>query len=369
MSRTDPTVCFVVPTRDRPDDLGRTLAGVGRLDVRGEVLVIDNGSRTPPLVPRSLPNGLDVSLDLLAFNEGAASRNRVIGRTDADWVVMLDDDSHPVGGGLLDALRGAPDHAGAVSADIRLPNAGTREMGGLPEVFIGCGVAIRREVFERLGGYDASFGYYAEEYDLSARLLLDGYSVRFDPRFRVEHFKSLGGRDMGLIVERLVRNNAWVMQRYAPEPERRAQIRETRRRCRSIAEREGALAGYARGLIELRRTIGVQARRAMPRALFDRFTGLAAAREALRRAHDESAFASACVVEPGKNAWCVERALDELGVRRVERDDAEAWVIGTMSPGPMLDTADRLGGGGTGRRVIAPWVGAGTRQAPHAEAV
>lgn len=354
MNLPRPSVCFVIPTRDRPEELASTLDALGTVDVDGHVIVIDNGSQHSPLVAGTLRNGMAVDLECLPFNEGAGARNRVIGRTDADWIVMLDDDSYPVDDGFVDALADAPEEVSVVSADVRLPNAGTREMGGLPEVFVGCGAAIRREVFEALGGYDASFGYYAEEYDFAARVLLDGGSVRFDPRFRVDHMKSPAGRDMNVIVERLMRNNGWVMQRYAPENQRCEQLRETRRRCRAIARREDALYGYGRGLVGLRASVNAQPRRAMSAALFDRFTGLAAAREALRAAYDQRSFDTAAIVDMGKNAWCVSRAIEELGVSIVDEHDAEALVIGTMSPGPMLDAAERWACQ-DGGRVIAPW--------------
>lgn len=365
MTERRTTVCFVVPTRDRPDDLARTLGGIGRLGVSGvgaEVFVVDNGSERTPLVPGVLANGVGVRLECLSFNDGAASRNRVIGRTDADWVVMLDDDSHPIDAGLFDALAQAPAGVHAVSADITLCD-GRRETGGLPEVFIGCGVALRRAVFESLGGYDATMGYYAEEYDLAARVLLGGGSVAFDPRFRVEHRRAVAGRDMDLIVERLVRNNGWVMQRYAPAGVRRACLRSDRRRGREIAGREGAMAGYGRGLVELRRTVHAQERRPMGPALFDRFTGMAHARAALGAAFARDAFRTGAIVDAGKNAWCVRRAMLELGVREVGEADAEVLVIGTMSPGPMIDALRRrsgAGGRGSGAsvRVIAPWDGA-----------
>lgn len=354
------TVCFVIPTRDRGGDLARTLTAIGRLDVShglsAEVLVIDNGSEAPALVPGSLANGIPVQLECLAFNEGTGARNRVIGATDADWILMLDDDSFPVDAGFVDALREADDGVSAISADIHLPATGTREMGGLPEVFIGCGVAVRRDAFESLGGYDASFGYYAEEYDLAARILLDGGSVRFDSRFRVDHMKSVVGRDMNVILERLVRNNGWVMQRYAPDDVRREQLREIRHRCRTIASRENARAGFSRGLKDLRRTIGAQQRHAMNPVLFDRFTGLAAARAAISKAHAEQSFDTAYIVDSGKNAWCVVESLRSCGVRMVDTRDADVLVIGTMSPGPMIDAAERWASVHENRPVIAPWL-------------
>ena len=100
----------------------------------------------------------------------------------------------------------------------------------------------------------------------------------------------------------------------------------------------------------------------MPEALWDRFTGLAAARRTLLAAYVEAPFATAAIVDEGKNAWAVARALGELGVRlTAETDDAEALVIGTLSPGPMLDAFERRlhGGRPGGRRVLMPWVPGG----------
>lgn len=349
-----PSVCFVMPTRNRADDLASTLSGLGSLPrMDGEVIIVDNASEETPRVPVFLANGLPVRVLRQPTNEGASARNHAIGRTDADWLVMLDDDSCPSNPGFVQALAQADEGVLAVSADIHLPMSGTREMGGLPEVFIGCGVALRRDALEEIGGYDPSFGYYAEEYDLAARILLAGGQVRFDPRFRVDHRKSPGGRDMNIIVERLVRNNGWVMQRYAPAQQRRGQIREIRRRARFIAVKERATTGYARGLAELRRTLAAQRRTPMSPAMFERFTGLAYARASLHAAFAERPFRTAALVDPGKNAWCVERAVADLGVRLVEPERADCLIIGTMSPGPMIDALQRRIA--SGRRVIAPW--------------
>ncbi len=364
-------ITYVIPTRDRPERLALTLSMLGQLrghgprgegEVPGEVIVIDNASRFPPTPPERLANGLSVRLICRASNEGAASRNVGVRESNerSEWVVMLDDDSYPVDTGFIRRLQRAPADVAAVSADIYLPGLSRRESGGLPEVFIGCGVAIRRSVFLALGGYDAGFGYYAEEYDLAARMILAGHRVAFDPWFRVEHHKVAAGRDVDTIMARLVRNNGWVMQRYAPEGLRRGQIREQRRRYRAISRHENAMSGFARGLVELRRTIRGQARTPMSADQFDRFTGLAYAREALGEAWRSARFRTAALVDEGKNGWVVRRALAELGVSIVEESrEPEAIVVGTMSPGPMLDSFERrtlLNPSGSPRRVLAPWL-------------
>ena len=359
-------ISLVVPTRNRPERLQQTLDRIGRLTVREpfEVVIVDNASDTPARAPSALANGTVCRVIRLDHNAGAAARNVAVEASspEADWIVMLDDDSHPVESvepfaSTLDRLREQPDSVAAVMADIHLPRLGRRESGGLPEVFIGCGVAIRRRAFLAVGGYDASFGYYVEEYDLAARFLQRGWSVAFEPAFCVHHHKIDTGRDMDLILHRLIRNNGWVMQRYAPEAVRRQMCREQRRRYRDIAERERAVAGFASGLAELRRTIRSQRREPMPERVWDRFTGLTHAREALERVWQERPFASAAIVEPGKNAWAVTRAMTELAGRRgvllTTADSAEVVIIGTMSPGPMLDAAERWRQ--QGRRVVAPW--------------
>lgn len=383
-------ISYILPTRDRPERLALTLAALGNLRGHdasdpGEVIVVDNASRFPPTVPERLANGLRVRLILRSTNEGAASRNAGVEAADRgnEWIVMLDDDSYPCDTGFIRRLGKAPADVAAVSADIYLPGLSRRESGGLPEVFIGCGVAIRRAAFLRLGGYDSAFNYYAEEYDLAARMILAGYRIAFDPWFRVEHHKVASGRDMNTILARLVRNNGWVMQRYAPEEWRREQVRDQRRRYRAIAAKENAAGGFGQGLAELRRTIREQRRTPMAPHLFDRFTGLAYAREALARAHRERPFRTAAVVDEGKNGWVVRAALAELGVTVVNEcpwgdsaapneslaftpTPAEAMVIGTMSPGPMLDSWERrtlVTPAGSRQRLIAPWVAATDRRA------
>jgi GT2 family glycosyltransferase len=387
-------ISYILPTRNRIERLTLTLAALGKLrghESGAEVIVVDNASHDVPLLPETLPNGLSVRTILRTTNEGAASRNAGVQAANPRhaWVVMLDDDSYPCDTGFIRRLMKAPAEVAAVSADIYLPGHSRRESGGLPEVFIGCGVAIRRDVFLKLGGYDASFNYYAEEYDLAARMILAGCRVAFDPWFRVEHHKVAGGRDMNTILARLVRNNGWVMQRYAPDGLRREQVRDQRRRYRAIAAKESASRGFGEGLLELRRTISSQNRSPMPRHLFDRFTGLSYARDALAVAYRDGPFKTAAIVDEGKNGWVVRKALAELGVRVIDENpyyfqhratpqssalspqsSSDALVIGTMSPGPMLDAWERrtlATPAGHKQRLIAPWLAATYKPAAGSE--
>ncbi|MGD9690243.1 MAG: glycosyltransferase family 2 protein [Phycisphaerales bacterium] len=376
-------ITYIIPTRNRPEQLAQTLEAIDRLGDHGsgaEVIVADNASDPPAWTPQWLGSGAPVKLMRRDRNEAAAARNAAAREAseDSTWLVMLDDDSHPLDARFIEALSEMPGDVGAVAAEVFVPGgempaitlgmgvdardfasslaAPTRhESGGLPEVFVGCGVALRRDLFLRLGGYDATFDYYAEEYDLAARMIAAGFRVLFDRRFRVLHRKVTTGRDFGRIIRRLVRNNAWVAQRYAPTDARLGELRETITRYAGIAWKEGVSSSYLRGVWELAGTLSRQPRTPLEPAHWDRLTGLHHARVALAAADAQQPLGRVALVDRGKNAWAAEKALAELGVRVIpDERGADTLVIGTMSPGPMLDaltTWTRLG-----RRVVAPWV-------------
>lgn len=335
---------YIIPTRDRAETLARTLSDLGDLPAHdAEVIVIDNASSTPVVCPRRLSNGVPVAVQRMDDNLGAAARNHGARSAHASsrWLIMLDDDSSPLDAAFMPALERLGPGVAAASADIVLTN-GQREQGGLPEVFVGCGVAIRTDVFKRLGGYDESFGYYAEEYDLAARLILDGLRVEFLPAFRVEHRKCMIGRNFSRIARNLVRNNCRVAFRYAPHEHHGAEIRAHLSRYARIARKERAILGYLRGVGDLLFTRDNAIRTPMSQAQWDRFTGAAACRRYLSAVFEERRPKRIALVDHGKNAAVVESVVKELGVRVIKSiQHADALVIATLSPGPMLDAMAR----------------------------
>jgi len=353
-----PGVAFIIPTWNRPGELARTLGAIGGLPIPSavggaEVIIADNDSSPPAAAPVWLPNGVPVRIIRLGGNAGAAARNIAAAESDARWLVMLDDDSRPAGPGLFDALSEASDDTGAIGAEIHL-TAGRREAGGLPEVFVGCGVAIRRRPFLDASGYDPSFQYYAEEYDCAAKLILDGWRITHDRRFRVLHEKSLTHRDMDRICRRLVRNNAWVAMRYAPTGLRWRSVTRDASRYARIAVREDAALGFGIGMIETAVSLPRQPRRTMTQAQWDRFTGLTAVRDAFESDDRLEGDPLVCVVERGKNDWVVDQVIAERGLRTIDDPRrADALIVGACSPGPMLDAVERWAA--RGLETIAPW--------------
>jgi GT2 family glycosyltransferase len=354
-------ISLVLPTHNRPTTLQRTLTMLGAIPLGSaaaaiEVIIVDNASDPPIHAPQRLPNHLPVRVIQLSANIAAAARNIGVEQARNPWILMLDDDSYPLDAGFIDVLSDAEPDVAAIGAEILLAD-GMHEAGGLPEVIIGCGALIRRSAFLRVGGYDPAFDYYAEEYDLCAKLLNAGWRVQHDQRFRVCHEKIATHRDMNRILHRLVRNNAWVMQRYAPDQQvAHAQINALLQRYGAIAVKEEAAEGFALGVAELLHTLAAQPRRPMAADRFDRFTGRAHVRSSLDELFSlHPRVARVAIVESGKNVELVRQAIMECGVEVVaDSATADALVIGTLSPGPMLDGFARVAAA-TSKPVIMPW--------------
>ncbi|NOG54623.1 MAG: glycosyltransferase [Planctomycetes bacterium] len=362
-------LAVIIPTRDRVALLQATLDRLGLVSIAGlstEVYIVDNGSSEPvgdSIPMHRLSNGWTVSVLRNDANLGAAGRNVACARTDARWALMLDDDSVVPAdaadsvGALIRSLDGRPD-VFAAGGRITLPD-GRHEAGGVPEVFVGCGALVRVDVFNRLGGYDGAFQYYAEEYDLCARAIASGYRIVHDARLPVVHLKAGLNRDMNRILRLLVRNNGWVTARYAPTSLIDDELARVVERYGQIAVKEGAEKGFEEGVDELRATVGQQKRTPLTLEQYERFRGTAAVRAWLGNEVKRAGVTRVQLVGQGKGVDVVVRVLNACGVT-VETGDSEAdacdcAVIGTISPGPMEDAAaeyeDQF------RVVLRPWEG------------
>ena len=376
-------ITYIIPTRNRSQVLERTLADIQALHHSPQsnprnphtalnsnipaphIIIIDNASE-PPLSPDFITaftnqSGFPTTLLSLNDNRGCAARNLGAQHATTPWIIMLDDDSYPTSLDFIPSLHTYPAHIAAVMADITLPN-NTREAGGLPEVFTGCGVAFRRESFLACNGYDPTFHYYAEEYDLAAKLIAAGHTITFNPTFKVRHEKHTSQRDMNTILSRLVRNNAWVMQRYAPDLLRRTMVQSTIVRYRQIANRESALRGYREGLLDFAHSRHAQPRTPLSHKHWNRFIGAAAARSCLDHHLTIAPFSACAIIDRGKGSDTILQILHERGIQLVPPLHTDIWIIGTLSHGPAANTLDRLSVGSTGNAArnkrlltLTPW--------------
>jgi glycosyltransferase involved in cell wall biosynthesis len=194
-----PAVSVVIPAHNSAATVGRTLDALSRQDLDGEleVIVVDDGStdRTAHVV-RDV--GIQVRL-LTQENRGpAAARNLGVAEARAEVIAFTDADCFPAPGWLragLEAIRDADLVQGAVRPDPRAPRhpldrtVWVVEESGLYET---ANVFVRREAFERLGGFEdwlpvAVGKPLAEDVWLGWRLRRAGGVTRFCEEALVHH--------------------------------------------------------------------------------------------------------------------------------------------------------------------------------------
>jgi GT2 family glycosyltransferase len=78
-------------------------------------------------------------------------------------------------------------------------------------------VAIRRDVFERVGGWPGEFVFVHEGVDLAWRVLDAGYRVRYDGDVVALHPSHAAGRH-GYSAYYAARNRVWLARRHLPWP-------------------------------------------------------------------------------------------------------------------------------------------------------
>ncbi len=218
-----PRVSVLIPTRDQPRLLEACVAGLlGRTDYADlEVLIADNGSRTADALDllRSLARDRRVRVERIeaAFNWSALN-NGLARAASGDILVLMNDDvsvlapdwlaeivreiSRPevgiVGARLL-YPDGTLQHGGmvlsALAATHVLRSAQAEQPGYLGQLVLardlsavtGACLAIRREVFEGVGGIDEGFDLTCNDVDLCLRARQAGWRVVWTPHAVLQH--------------------------------------------------------------------------------------------------------------------------------------------------------------------------------------
>lgn len=219
-----PRVAIIIPTRDNLTVLKACLESLGRTTYKNyEAVIVDNGSddaatlefldRTPHRVLR-IPNAGE------RFNF-AAINNRAVEETDAEYVLFLNDDTEVVAPAWLSQMVGylGLPGVGAVGARLRFPDGRLQHAGIVHGYYHGLAgpafkllpasgqgylsyamvtrnfaavtaacLLTRREVFVRLGGFDAkNFAVAFNDVDYGYRLRASGYRVVYCPTAELIH--------------------------------------------------------------------------------------------------------------------------------------------------------------------------------------
>ncbi|MPZ88749.1 MAG: glycosyltransferase [Nitriliruptorales bacterium] len=250
-----PRVAVVVVVHNTRDDLVRCLESL-RDAGADEVLVVDSGSSDGSLdaARQADPDARLIGLRNVGFGQAA---NAGAAQSDADVLVLSNADTRfPPGSAkaMRDFLVSRPE-VGALGPLVRFPDGrvqlSARAFPSLGQALghalfglfwpsnrwtrayrltdwdhrservvdwvSGCCIAVRREAFDRVGGFDPAYFMFVEDVDLCYRLGQDGWPVVFSPVAEVVH--AIGGavsrRRFRMVVEHARSLDRFFARRYA----------------------------------------------------------------------------------------------------------------------------------------------------------
>ena len=252
-----PIVSFIISTHNRCAVLLSTLAAVQRCGLDGDrfdIHIIDNASTdgTARMVRDRFPG---VHVTALSTNRGSVAKNIALANTFGRYVVFLDDDSYPAPGAIDRMIRHfeADPQLGAATFTVQLPD-GSGECSAYPDVFIGCGVGLRRRAL---------------------RLLDAGWHVRRFDDLVVHHLKTPRSRVSSRTMRLDVRNNLYLILRRFPRRWIVPYGCDWLRRYAWIAASKGMVGPFLQGLIEgILRSIVRPRRAAISDEAFEKFSKL-----------------------------------------------------------------------------------------------
>lgn len=203
----------IIPTRARPTSLAACLEALSNLDYprdRFEVVVVDDGSEKPPYdVVRSFTDRLDVVLLTQPHAGPAAARNTGAARAKGDFLAFTDDDCTPasdwlralaarfaqakdvaVGGRIINALPDNP-YATASQLIVDIVYAYYNADPDRARFVASNNLAIAKDLYQTVGGFDSSFPFASEDRDLCDRWLQNGYRLTYAPEVVVRHSRPM----------------------------------------------------------------------------------------------------------------------------------------------------------------------------------
>lgn len=223
-------VSIVIPVYNRASLIGSVIEALLDQAYRPfEIIIVDDGSTDNT---ERIVSSYQVKYIYQENRGPAAARNRGFRESGGDIIAFIDSDCIARKDWLENLIKGfdSPE-VGAVAGSYDIANPESllsrliheeikwRHSGfkGYIRAFGSYNVAIRREVFEKVGGFDETYRTASgEDNDLSYRILKAGYKIRFMPDALVAHYHT---EKLFKYLKEQYRHAFWRMKLYKDHPD------------------------------------------------------------------------------------------------------------------------------------------------------
>lgn len=227
-------ISFLIVTKNRPEDLALTLKKLKSLmdfSIHEVLVFIDGCSKT-----ETITNDFDWVNWTVSKKSISASpaRHILYKKAQGDLFVGLDDDAHPLSQNFISTIQARfstnnnigiiafQEVRGVFISDAEALQQSKSIESYYTNDFIGCGFAIKKEVYTATNGFPVWIDIYGEEPALALEVLDLGYQIIYDPRIIVNHRidiekRKLQGRNY-FRFERQLNNAIRYYLVYYPKP-------------------------------------------------------------------------------------------------------------------------------------------------------
>lgn len=214
-------VSIIIPNKNRSDDLIRCLESIKKQRCRDyEIIIVDDFSKRKEIYGHPLLRELSVRVIDNTGPRGAAAAKNIGAKASRGALMMfLDSDSELFDENVIDnviEIMGQDSQIGAVGGDVERRDGEEYDLplrtislqtGEIRRIFGGwrnirreteflstCNMTTRKNLFDRLGGFEEIFQTYYEDTDFCLRLRKLGYKIVMDSKTLAIHHRSQEGR-------------------------------------------------------------------------------------------------------------------------------------------------------------------------------
>jgi len=185
-----------------------------------EIIVVDNASmdNTTQVLKDKFK---EVKLIRLEKNLGYEAYNIGLGVAKGKYIIMMDNDAFLKEDALQRLIKRFSDESDidAIAMNIMIYGTNISETEGWQEDtpnFHGAAVAIRREVLDKVGGYDRDYFIMHTDLELATRILNRGYRIVYDDKIICYHLRSEKARLKTTSIYYSTRNAFFYYWKYYP---------------------------------------------------------------------------------------------------------------------------------------------------------